>query len=132
MFLTVEGFDHTHCIEVFLDHIVQLVIGPENLIEQRINLSYYYKHAQTQHRQNCQKYQRQSVVYAESSDKSKEQHSRRTHGNPYYHLESLLHVGNVCGKTGNYAAGGKFIYIGKGKLLHLVIHGLSQVFCKAG
>ena len=54
----------------------------------------------------------------------------RQNGFAGMNLEGHLHIRDIGGQTGDDAGGGKLVNVGKGEVLHIVVHVLPQVFGK--
>ena len=131
MVLTVIGFDYSYSVEILLNDIVKFVIRLEDSVEYWVYGSYQDIQAYSQYRQYSEEHQRQLRVYSKRGYQRKDQHSRRSGCYSYAHLKGHLNVGDVSGKPRHYAGRRKFIYVGEGKFLYMIVHGASEVLSKS-
>ena len=126
------SLDHADTAHVFLHDCVHAVIGFEHALEHRRNTLHQQTEPDCQNRQHAQEDQRKLAVDLERHDQREHQHDRTAHGDTRAHLERVLHVGDVGRQAGDDRAGGELINVGKGKILHGIIHIVAQVAGKAG
>ena len=132
IFLTHIGLDHTDAAHVFLHDRVHLVVDLEHTLEDRPDKLHQQAHAHRQNRKHAQENQRQLAVDLKRHDQREHQHDRTAHRDARTHLERVLHIGHVGRQAGDDRAGRKLIDVGKGKILHRIIHVVPQVAGEAG
>ena len=126
------GLDHADAAHVFLHDRVHAVIGLEHALEDRADKLHQQAQADRQHWQHAEEDERKLAVDLERHHERKDQHDRAAHRDARAHLERVLHVGDVGRQAGDDRAGRELINIGKGIILHRVIHIVAQVAGKAG
>ena len=124
--------DHTDRGNIFLNALVQIVIALKDLLEIRRGALH------DQEQDDSQKHHRrkintcQSRTDQEGHHKRHDHHRRGAHCHPDQHLECILYVGHICGKTGYQTRRAEPVDVGEGKLLNVVKHRLSQILRKSG
>ena len=119
-------------MEVFLNHIVQLVIGPEHPIKDGVDRFHQDVQAQAQKGQGHAVDKAQPGADGKGVGGSQNQHHGTADRHTNQHLEAHLEVGHIGGQAGDNAGCGKLINIGKVEGLHVVVHVVAQVPGKAG
>ena len=124
--------DHADTVHVFLYDRVQTVINLEHTLEYRAD--HLHQNAQTdrKNRQHGNKDERHVSVDLCGHDESKDQHDRASHCDARAHLKCVLHVRDIRRQTGNDRAGGELIDVGERKVLHRIVHIVSEIARKAG
>ena len=85
-----------------------------------------------QNRNHNEENQCQLGVNGKGKHPGTDQHDGAAHRDADNHHKGHLHVGHIGGQTGDDTAGGKFINVGKRKLLYTVVHFPPQIAGKAG
>ena len=127
-----KTLNHPDSPEVFLHDIVQLVIGLEHTLENRMRPGHNQVDAQAQHRQCEKKHHGNPCVDSQGHNQGKNQRQRRPYGHPQNHLKAVLHVRHVRGQPCDDGRGAEFVNVGEGKILNPVIHIMPQVPRKSG
>ena len=88
------------------------------------------KQSESEQRNDSDINKRHRTAHDKRHGQSENQHQRRSHGDTDNHHECLLNIGHVCGKSCHKTWRRKFVNIGKGKILYLVVQITAQVFCE--
>ena len=127
-----EALDHPDAAQVLLHHVVQLVIGFEHALEDRMRAGHDQIDTHAEDRQGDQEYHGNPGVDRHRHNQREQQRQRRAHRHPQDHLEAVLNVRHVRGEPGDDGSGAEFINVGKGKILNAVIHVVPQIPGKTG
>ena len=127
MILLIEGFYHADTADIFLNDIVERVVGAKNAAKQRPDLANNQKQQQCHNGNNRKENKCNGRVNAERHNHGKYQHDRAAHCHANQHLIGILNIGHVGCQAGDDGSSGELVNVGKGKGLYVVIHILSQI-----
>ena len=130
--LTHKGLHHPDAKQVFLYHIVQVIIPLEHPLKDGVGSGHNKEQAQAQDGDHHQEDQRQSGVDGKGEHPCTDKHDGTAHSDADDHHKGHLYVGHIGGQTGNDTAGGEFVDVGKGKFLNILIHLPAQIAGEAG
>ena len=131
MIFLIEGFHHTDAPDIFLNNIVQLVVGVEHPGKNRPDLADDQEKQQCHNGNDRKENECNGRVDAERHDHGKYQHNRTTHCHAEQHLIGILNIGHIGCQAGDDRSSGELVNVGKSKGLHVVIHILPQIGGKA-
>ena len=131
MIFLIEGFHHTDAPDIFLNNIVQLVVGVEHPGKNRPDLADDQEKQQCHNGNDRKENECNGRVDAERYDHGKYQHNRTTHCHAEQHLIGILNIGHIGCQAGDDRSSGELVNVGKSKGLHVVIHILPQIGGKA-
>ena len=127
-----EGLHHPDAVDIFLHHVVELIVGLEHPVKDGENNADQDKQSQSHQRQHHTVDDAEPGADGEGVGCCQNQHHGAADGHTDHHLEGHLDICHVRGQTGDDRCRGKFVDVGKVKILHLVIHIVPQVPGKAG
>ena len=113
------GLDHAHVGDIFLDAIVQVIIGLEDLGKEWIDNLSDYTQNQPQEKSDSDKDHGHLRIDQIASNNSKNQVKRCTHTDPDDHLIGVLHIGHIRHHPGYQTTWGEAIDVFKGEGLDL-------------
>ena len=116
-----EGLHHPDAGQVLLDHQVQRVGPLLHGAEQGAGLGEDQRHGHRQQRQRHQKDIAELTADADGEKQGAHQHHRGPHQQPHTEHQRHLQVVDVVGQARHQRGGGKFLDIGKGVFLDVVI-----------
>ena len=119
-------------MEVFLNGVVQLVIGLECAGEDAVDKTGDEQQRKSQQRQYNAVNNAQLRTDTESHNHGHNQHHGAADAHTDHHLKGHLQIRHIGGQTGDNAGGGEFVDVGKVEGLDIVEHVMAQVPGKAG
>ena len=132
MVLPDEGLHHADGGDVLLNAGVQVIVAPEDLVEDFHGDHHDGPQHHDQEHHSDQEGEAQLGADDKAHDVAEDQHQRGTHRDADDHHEGILHVGDVGGHTGDQAGYAELVDVGEGKGLDVVVDGLPQVGRQAG
>ena len=129
--LTNIGFHYANTLNIFLYGFIERIVFAESALKDRHNLTRNEEKRKTKKRHERHIDASERATHNKRHYKRKNEHKRRTNCNTNEHHERLLHVSHVCCESCHKTGRGKFVDIGKGIILHLVIQIMTKIFREA-
>ena len=131
MVFAVVRLDHADALEVLIHVVVELVIGMEDALENRVHQKDDREQRDAENRDDRKIYQRNRLADAERADPCGDHHDRGAHADADDHLVGVLQVGHIGGAAGDDRAGGETVDIREAEALHLGEHVVAEVLREA-
>ena len=125
------GLDDSYTLYILLYRLVHRIVLLEYAVEDRVYAFENYCKTYSQNRYKRKENKRYLMIDDKCHYQRKYEHYRTSYSYTHYHHICVLHVCNVRSHSRNKTGRGKFVNVGEGKILYLVIHILSQILGKS-